>query len=197
MTPRSVLLLEDDGQVASSLSLLEEVLLQLQAFDDDDEPAAPDLGPVELEALQRVSGAVRRAGREQSADFFGAGDFNFGKVRSAALATEDLASVGRAIAALGRSLLPGGDSYAREALDTSAQASMRRRSGHELVTELAQAHGMLDLVPDADVEALVPLTLRGGVVHLEATQEAAYRRYVERVLAMKLNDPLERFTHLG
>lgn len=196
----TVLIVDDEGDLAASLTLLEEILLQLQPYGDDDEPAAPDLGPAELEALQRISLAVQRIDWTTAADLYGAGGFNFGKVHALALAEGDLAAVGRAVAALGASLLPGGDTYAREVLDGFRHGpSMwrRERTAQQLVAELAQTHGLLDLAPDTDVELLAALTARAGRVDLDAGQEAAYRRHAERVLAMKLNDPLERFGLLG
>lgn len=196
----TVLVVDDEGDLAAALTLLEGVLLQLQPYADDDEPAAPDLGPAELEALQRISLALHRIDWAAAADFYGAGGFNFGKVHALQLADEDLAAVGRAVAALGASLLPGGDTYAREALEEFRHGPGmwgRERTSEQLVTELAQAHGLLDLGPDADVAMLAPLTTRAGRVDLDADQEAAYRRHAERLLAMKLGDPLERFGLLG
>jgi hypothetical protein len=51
--------------------------------------------------------------------------------------------------------------------------------------------------PDADVDAVAAMAVRAGRVGLGADQAAAVRRYLERVRATKLNDPLERFLHLG
>jgi hypothetical protein len=204
VTVRTVLVVDDEGELAATLSLLEEVLLRLQPYDADDEPAAADLGPAELEALQRVSLAVHHIDWGHAADFYGAGGFNFGKVHALQLDSDDLAATGRAIAALGALLLPGGDEYTREALDDFRRgaAPVPHWRGHdqssaELVSEFAQAHGLLDLAPDADVEEVAAQAGQAGRVDLEAGPEAAFRRYLERVMAMKLNDPLQRFLHLG
>lgn len=73
----------------------------------------------------------------------------------------------------------------------------RAETPHELVARFATVHGILDLAADADVELLAPLTRTPGPVALDTAQEAAFRRYLERVLTMQQNDPLQRFLYLG
>lgn len=201
---RTVLAVDDEGELAAALRLLEEVLLRLQPHDTDDEPAAPQLGQAELEALQRISLVVHRINWENACDLYGAGGFNFGKVSAVQLAGEDLAAAGRAIAALSASLLPGGDVYAQEVLEEFCSGAApishwrgREQSAAELVAELVQAIGLLALAPDADVELIAGVAEQPGRVDLDPAQEAAYRRYLERMLAVKLSDALERFLYLG
>jgi hypothetical protein len=111
------------------------------------------------------------------------------------LPEDDLAAVGRAVAQLGAALLPGGDIEMRGALRDFAR---RGQTSEDLVTSFAQAHGVLDMEPDEDS----PLARRGprrraGRVVLTPEQEAAYRRYAERFLQLRFNDPLERFLFRG
>ena len=57
---------------------------------------------------------------------------------------------------------------------------------------------MLDLAPDTDTRLLCDTLLdKTGPVVLTGEQEQAYTRFIDRVLAVRRNDPLDRFLHRG
>ena len=194
---RLVVVPDTDGDLADALGVLEEVLLQLQPHEPDDEPAAPGLGADELHALQRI--AMRIHAAEQADDipalYAPDGGLEYLPLRFVTLLGEDLDAVGTAIAALGASLLPGGDSYAREALDNFVRDRQRPQ---DLVVRFAQAHAVFDLAIDDDMVLLAHTLIdKTGRVVLTADQDQAYRRYTDRVLALNFNDPLDRYLYRG
>ena len=196
-SPRTVLLVDDDGESAAVLGRLEEVLINLQPFEDDDAPAPADLGQVERDAAGALALAVSRAERQPGARFC-AGTFDFGEVRAVQIDAADLEAVRRAIAALGRALLPQGNADVREVIESWCDHTRARpETPQELVARFATVHGILDLAADTDVELLVPLTHTPGPVALDKSQEAAFRTYLDRLMAMQQNDPLQRFLYLG
>jgi hypothetical protein len=196
---RLVVIPDTDGDLGHSLGVLEEVLLQLQPNDDDDDDdlATPGLGLDELHALQRVAMRVFAAERAETADLYRAGakPFQYLPLRFVTLLVEDLALVGRAITVLGLALHDPAYELAREAM---ASFCGQRQGAGDLVVEFAQAHGVLDLAPDDDM-ILLASTLANvtGPVVLSAEQDLAYVRYTDRVLAMHLNSPFDRFLFRG
>jgi hypothetical protein len=96
--------------------VLEEILLHLQPAED--EPGLDGLGPDELHALQRVCMRLYAAERFGGPELYApSGTFNYPGLLFFGLLNEDLAAVGRAIAQLGASLLPGGDEFVREVIN--------------------------------------------------------------------------------
>jgi hypothetical protein len=197
MTKRLSALPDTEGEVAHHLGRLEEVLIHLQPYDADNEPAPADLGTDALDALGSILGAVLAAERTPAVQLLGsAGTFELIPLRFVTLDDADLATVGQAIAALGRALLPAGDELAAAAL---REFTAQSEAAADLVASFAQAHGLLDLAPDDDTRTLASLIVsRSDPVILTSDQEAAYERLTGRALAMfHLNDPLARFLYRG
>jgi|GEM_PF-4843412 len=197
MTDRISLPPDTEGELAQLLGRLEEVLLQLQPYDEDDDPAPAGAGPDAVEALQRILGAVLTAERIPAVELFGAdGSFELVPLRAIDVNSADLAIVGRAVAALGRALLTRDELVS----DLLHQFSRDREQPSDLVASFARAHGLLDLAPDDDTATLADLITDAGAgtVVLRQEQEAAYQRFTARALAMfHQGDPLARFLYRG
>ncbi len=194
---RLVVVPDTDGDLADALSILEEVLLQLQPHEPDDDPAAPQLGAAELQALGRVARRVYAAEHADDTPSLHTpdGTLEYLPLRFITLLGEDLDNLGAAIAALGAALLPGGDSYAAEALANFVQG---RQTPQDLIVRFAQAHAVLDLAVDDDMVLLAHTLIdKTGRVVLTAEQDHAYRRYTDRVLALNFNAPLDRYLYRG
>ncbi len=197
MMDRLRVLPDTDGEVAHHLGRLEEVLLQLQPYDDEDDPAPAGLGPDALEALRRILGAVLPAERIPAVQLLGAaGTFELVPLRVLDLDPADLVTVGQAIAALGHALLDRNELVSEVLREFSVGP---HQAPSDLVESFARAHGVLDLAADDDTRALAALIAAGpGPVVLSSDQEAVYERLTGRALAMfHLNDPLARFLYRG
>ncbi|MGH9008737.1 MAG: hypothetical protein ACRDYF_02705, partial [Acidimicrobiia bacterium] len=177
-----VVLPDTDGEVAHHLGQLEEVVLQLQPYDEEDEPAPAGLGPDALEALQRILSAVLAAERTPAVPLLGAGSFELVPLRILDLDPADLAAVGRAIAALGHALLVK-DELVTDVVENFSAGP--HQTPNDLVAGFARAHGVLDLGPDDDTRTLAALLAVSGAgpVVLTGEQEAAYERFTGRALA--------------
>ena len=136
-----------DGELTQTLATLEEVLVLLQPVDIS-EAALPNTGPDELHAVQNICMRIFAAERSGAPQLYAPdGKFEYVPLFFFQLLEEDLAAVGRAVAQLGRALLPGGDIEMREALRGQARDG---QTCEDLVVSFAQAHGVLDLEPDED-----------------------------------------------
>ncbi len=206
---RLVVLPDNDGEIVHWLGVLEEILLQHQPFDEDDDPTPEGLGPDELHAVQRISMRIYAAERADTPQLYKPGPtpaggtpgtFNYLPLRFITVLVEDLALVGKAIAHLGQALLPSGDDCTRQIVEDFAR---RGPGGHQqkttdMVVEFARAHGTLDLAVDDDMRLLCSTLIREtGPVMLILDQDHAYCRYIERVLAVNLNSPFDRFLFRG
>jgi len=192
---RWVVVPDTGGELTQTLATLEEVLLQLQPVDDS-EVVLPNTGPDELHALQAICMRLFAAEGSGAPQLYAPdGKFEYVPLLFFQLVEDDLAAVGRAVAQLGSALLPGGDIEMREAL---RGFSRRGRTCEDLVMSFAQAHGVLDLEPDRDSRLLVEALAAERVqVVLSREQDEAYRRYAGRFLALRFNDPLDRFLFRG
>jgi hypothetical protein len=191
---RLVAVPDSDGELAHHLGRLEEVLIHLQPYDDEDDPAPAGLGPDALEALRRVLGAVLAAERTPAVQLLGAaGTFELVPLRVLDLDSGDLATVGQAIAALGHALLVKDELVSEVLREFSAGP---HEAPSDQVASFARAHGILDLAPDDDTRTFAAIVAAGTrPVVLTSHQEAAYERLTGRALAMfHLNDPLARYT---
>ena len=186
---------DTDGELTQTLATLEEVLLLLQPVDVS-EAALPNTGPDELHALQNICMRLFAAERSGAPQLYAPdGKFEYVPLFFFQLLEEDLAAVGRAVAQLGRALLPGGDIEMLEALRGQARDG---QTCEDLVVSFAQAHGVLDLEPDEDSRSLVEaLAAERGRVVLSPAQDEAYRRYAARFLELHFNDALDRFLFRG
>lgn len=73
---------DTDGELLDTLTRLEEVLLQLQPYDDNDEPAAEGLGADELHAVQHISMGIHAAERSDTPELYAPdGTFNYVPLR--------------------------------------------------------------------------------------------------------------------
>ncbi len=184
---------DTDGELAHHLVRLEEVLLQLQAYEPDDEPAPIGMGGDALAGVQRIVGEVLRAERAPTPMLVtSGGTFKLVPLRFVDLDDADLAAVGQAIAALGLALLPAGDERAAEVLREFADGDPI-----DLVGTVARAHGAIDLAADDDTRLLAArISGEMGRIVLSVEEEEAYKRLTERVLAVfHLSDPLARFLY--
>lgn len=193
---RLVVIPDTDGDLADALGLLEEVLLHLQPYEPDDEPAPPGLGADELHALQRIAMRIYAEERAETPDLYTPdGTFNYPPLRFVTLLSEDLDVVGTAIAALGAALAFGDDGYARHALNNFQRG---RQTPEELIVRLAQTHATLDLAVDDDTRLLARTLIdKTGRVVLTPDQNQAYRRYTDRILALNLDNPFDRYLYRG
>lgn len=197
MTERLRILPDTDGEVAHHLSQLEEVLLQLQPYDEEDDPAPAGLGPDALEALRRILQAVLATERTAAVQLLAGGNFELVPLRVVDLDPADLTTVGGAIAALGHALLVK-DELVTDIVENFSVGP--HQTPNDLVASFARTHGILDLAPDDDTRTLADLITGAGTgpVVLTSRQEAAYERLTGRALAMfHLNDPLARFLYRG
>jgi hypothetical protein len=98
---------------------------------------------------------------------------------------EDLAVLGAAAAVLGRALLPGSPDAPLAAVLADHARGCETTAG-ALIVQLARLHGLLDLEWTEDVELLHARIAAAGPVDvaLAPTEDAAYRRTVERFDAM-------------
>ncbi|HZT66127.1 MAG TPA: hypothetical protein VFA11_10100 [Acidimicrobiales bacterium] len=205
---RLVAVPDTEGELVYLLEGLEEVLLSLlpaEGDSDDWQPPGPPLGDGSaLGALQRVGSEVRAAEREPVVQPLAPdGRFELVPLHFVRLDPADLATVGEALAELGRATLPGGDELVAEVLTERAAGGRhpgdRGQPVAQLVASYARAHGLLDLAPDEDTELLAGcLENRQGQVVLTGAEHDAYRRLTERALGMfHTGDPLARFLYRG
>jgi hypothetical protein len=197
MARRLVAVPDTDEELVLLLGRLEEVLLALVPVESDDEPPPISLGAVAVAAVQNIRGAIVAAEHGPTAQLLGrGGTFELLPMRFVELDDVDLAALGAAVAALGMSLLPGGDEFTHELLAGFADDPARPS---ELVAGFARAHGLVDLAADADTWTVAGrIAGETGRVVLSAAEETAYQRVTDRALNMFfLNDPLVRFLYRG
>lgn len=194
---RLVAIPDTDGELDTSLALLEEILLQAHPDLVNGEEPIDDFGPDEVEAIQRLSLRLFVAEGDNITQLYSPTGFEHPPVAFALVLVENLAAVGRAIARLGRALHGGSDDD-DYLVDVMTHMHRGRHTPADLVATFAEAHGVLDLAPDDDTRLLAEvLDDPGPAVTFTADQDQAYRRWSERVLAMKGNDPLERLLFRG
>jgi len=161
MAARLVAVPDSDGELTHDLGRLEEVLLQLQPYEPDDDPAPLGLGADALAALQRILGAILAAERNPTAKLLASGGtFELIPLRFVDLDDGDLGAVGEAVAALGLALLPGGDEFAEDVLREFVDDRRKEQPG-DLVASFARAHGVIDLAPDDDTRLLAAKVAAG------------------------------------
>jgi len=183
MTHRLVAIPNTNGELARDLGRLKELLLVLQPYEADDQPAPPGLALVALEALQRIRSTVLAAVRRPAPELMGSdGTMELMPVHFAELDDADLAVVGEAVAAL-RVALPSG---ARQSVVAALRQGIDlREQPADLVAKFANAHGLLDLRADDDTRMLADLVDgHTGNLVLTVAEEQAYNRLTDRLLAM-------------
>lgn len=205
---RAVLIPDLDDELTASLTQVEELLLEVAAWEDEDPEALwppPLAGSAALEALRRIWDAVvptqgeraraaGRAGRILGPD----GRYEHMPLRLVRVDPADVATLTAAAAAFGD---PHAADHVQLALEhgadmaygTSDEAACSR-----LVMTAAQLAGLLDLAPDRDSETLAALVDDDPAsdVVLSPAAEEAYQRYASRANRMwSLGDPLARYLY--
>ncbi len=207
--PVTARLLPDlDDELTTALTHIEELLLEVAAWDEDDPDTAwppPLAGGQALGALRRIWDVVAptqgeraakagRTGRLLAPD----GRYEHAPLRLVDIGQADVDALAAAAAAFGD---PHAPDHVRQALehgtgiayhDSGDQARTR------LVMTAAQLAGLLDLAPDRDSEMLAALVDGQADIDITLTpgSEAAYQRYVTRANRMwTLADPLARYLY--
>ena len=200
---RTVGVPDTDGELAMWLGRLEDLLISVTAFDDHadtgwDPLAAPLGNGAALIAHQRILGAVLDAERTPTPVLLAPdGRFELVPIRFITVAPADLNMVAAALAAFGRSTLPGGDELVADAL--ADHAASHRLTVAELIAGCARSHGLLDLIPHSDTKLLAdrPLSARDRVV-LTREEHNAYVLITHRIIAMfHVDDPFAHFLYRG
>lgn len=195
---RLVAVPDTDGELYALLSNLEEILIALLPGEDEEPWGLRALDGPARDAAGELVVAVARAERAEAAmPLAPDGLFELVPLRFVTIDETALADVGEALVTIGRALLPGGDLDIAEIVRSYAEHLDAKP--HELLADVARAHGLLDLAPDADTELLAGrLSAGGGRVVLTAAEMLAYQRLTERVLGMfHIGDPLARFMYRG
>jgi hypothetical protein len=197
-----------DDELTTSLSQIEELLLEVAAWEDEDPETLwppPLAGSAALDALRRIWDAIAptqgeravsagRTGRILGPD----GRYEHAPLRLVSVDPADVATLAAAAAAFGD---PHAAGHVRSALEHGADIAYRvsdDEACNRLVMTAAQIAGLLDLAPDRDSEvlaALLPDDQAADVV-LSPDGEAAYQRYASRANRMwSLGDPLARYLY--
>ncbi|CCG04795.1 hypothetical protein [Blastococcus saxobsidens] len=195
---RTVLVVDLDGEPLAPLRALEEILLCLGGWEDDDqedpgagtEPQrlpAPLAGRVALAAVQRLLAALAPTqsrgpgcGRLLAPD----GRYEHAPMTALSLPAADIELLSATAAALGH---PGLDAHLAELVDAHAAqlAGGYRRTGRiELVSLLARLASLLDLAPTDDTRLLTArlrATPLGIDCVLSDAEEAAHARTADRM----------------
>lgn len=200
---RTVLVPDLDGELLAPLRALEEVLLSLGMWEDDDREDPPDArdvlrlpdplaGRVALAVVQRLAAALRPTqslGPEHGRLLGPDGRYEHAPLTVLELPTGDVEVLSATAAALGR---PGLDPDVADVVQTYAEdlGGVHRVPGSgrtELVSLIARLAGLLDLAPTEDTELLTArLSASPADVDLALTEaeDRAYARTVDRMNAM-------------
>jgi len=197
-----------DEELTSALNQIEELLLEVAGWEDEDPEVAwppPLAGGAALEAVQRLWAAVAstQGERAQAAGRTGRlvapdGRYEHMPLRLADIDAADVAALAAAAAVFGD---PRAPDHVQEALEHAAGLAYSTgddKGRTRLVMTAAQLAGLLDLAPDRDTEILTALIEDAGPgdVILSSSSEAAYQRYATRANAMwSLGDPLARYLY--
>jgi len=210
MTTAGAVLLPDlDDELTGALERLEELMLEVAAWEDeapDTEWPAPLAHGQALAAVRRLWDAVAptqgeraiaagRTGRILAPD----GRYEHAPLRLAGVAPADVAVLSAAAAIFGDPHSPG---CVRAALEHAAETIYQRddqAACTRLVMTAAQLAGLLDLAADPDSETLAALIDDedpGADIVLTPAGETAYQHYATRANHMwTLSDPLARFEY--
>jgi hypothetical protein len=197
-----------DDELTTALTHVEELLLEVAAWEDED----PDTTWPEPLAAGRALGAVRRiwdavapaqGERAAAAGHTGRllgpdGRYEHTPLRLADVAAGDVEDLAAAAAAFGDPHAPGHVRLALEHGAGIAYGASDCAACTRLVTTTARLAGLLDLAPDHDTEILAGLAAAGPGqdVVLTPDDEAAYQRFAARANQMwTLGDPLARYLY--
>jgi hypothetical protein len=212
--PERVVLVPDlDGELLAPLRALEEVLLSLAMWEDDDledpptdrQPVtlpAPLAGGVALAAVQRLADALRptqSVGPDRGRILGPDGRYEHAPLTVLELPAADVETLSATAAALGHPLL---DPDVADVVQTYAEQlgdAYRRVDRTELVSLIARVAGLLDLEATDDT-ALLVARLRssppGLDLALSEDEEAAYVRTADRLNAMwALGSGIDRYLY--
>jgi hypothetical protein len=205
---RAVLVPDLDDELTHALTSIEELLLEVGAWEAEDPDyswPAPLGGGRALEAVRRIWDAVaptqgqRAVAAGRTARILGPdGKYEHMPLRLATIDRADVASLAAAAAAFGD---PHAPDFVREALEHGADTAYHSSDNEactRLVMTAAQLAGLLDLAPDRDSEVLAELVAGDPAddVVLSPAGEAAYQRYASRANGMwSLSDPLARYLY--
>lgn len=190
---RPVLILDDDRELISTLSLFELVLVELlQPFDENDPSPPPGLGLDEVNGLERV--LTELLYEAECVDIYDpCSRFQYGKLSVCWPLVADLDAIGRALNVIGDAARNPHSSYLREVVEDISGSRAA-----DFLHRVERAYRTLNLEPDEDQGLLCQIvTENTDRVVLDANQEGAYRRLIYRLLDIRDNDPLERFLYLG
>lgn len=197
-----------DSELTTALGHIEELLLEVAAWEDEDPDTtwpAPLAGQAALQAVRRIWDAVAptqgeralaagRTARILAPD----GKYEHMPLRPADVDPADVGALATAAAIFGD---PHAPDHVRMALEHGAEIACGAGDDEartRLVMTIAQLAGLLDLAADPDTETLMALTggNPGEDVVLTPAGEAAYQRYATRANRMwSLSDPLARYLY--
>lgn len=205
---RAVLIPDLDDELTASLTRVEELLLEVAAWEDEDPETLwppPLAGSAALEAVRRIYDAVAptQGERARAAGCAGRvlgpdGRYEHMPLRLVCVDPADVAALAAAAAALGD---PHAADHVQLALEHGADMAYGASDGaacRRLVLTAAQLAGLLDLAPDRDSELLAGLVDDDPDldVVLSPAAEDAYQRYANRANRMwSLGDPLARYLY--
>ena len=208
MTGPGILVPDLDDELTHALTSIEELLLEVGAWEDEDPGTswpAPLGGGRALAAVRRIwdSVAPTQGQRAVAAGNTGRilgpdGKYEHAPLRLADVAAADVADLAAAAALFGA---PDAPEHVRAALEHGADIAYRASDDEactRLVMTIAQLAGLLDLAPDRDSEVLAELLPDDPAadVVLSPAGEAAYQRYAARANHMwSLGDPLARYLY--
>jgi len=197
-----------DDQLTAALAHVEELLLEVVAWEEEDPDTrwpAPLAGQAALGAVRRIWDAVAptQGERAAAAGLTGRllapdGRYEHMPLRLVDVDPADVGALTAAAAVFGDPHAPG---HVRQALEHGADIAYRADDDEactRLVMTAAQLAGVLDLAPDRDSEVLAALVDVGPDqdVILSPDGEAAYQRYATRANRMwSLSDPLARYLY--
>jgi len=197
---RTIALPDTQGEVVFELDRLEELLLMLGGWEEEDHLDLPDpVGSrVALEAVQRVSSAVHAAERAGAAQPIAPdGRFELVPITWVEVSDDDLADLAALCQLFGRALIGAGDEIVGEAL--SEVAKQAKLTSEAMVSRFAQLHGLLDLDTHEDVAVLAHRLPAGADrVVLDDRELAAYHHIIGQVEGLwHLEDPLAKYLYRG
>jgi hypothetical protein len=198
-----------DDELTAALAHVEELLLEVAAWEDDDPDTAwppPLAGGQALAAVRRIWDAVAPAQGERAAKagrtgrlLAPDGRYEHAPLRLVDVGQADIDALAAAAAAFGD---PHAPDHVRQALEHGAGIAFHDEGDQactRLVTTIAQLAALLDLAPDRDTEILTALTEAAGPgqdVVLSPDGEAAYQRYATRANRVWAHgDPLARYLY--
>ena len=187
---RPVLLLDDDGELFNVLAALEQILVELVA--GGDEESYQHLGTDQLKAAHRVLLQLRAAESAPGVDLYDpSGCFEYCKLRVFCPLIADLEEIGRSLDEIRVAADSPHPNFIRETVEDITQMLAPL-----YVARLDPAYGTLTV--DADQHQRLLCELAGehmGKFILDVDQNAAYHSYIDRVLAIRRNDPLSGFLY--